>query len=239
MTLHVFDTEAKLLAAYAQYFSDMAQRYIKEQGQFNVVLSGGSSPKRVYELLASPAFRNGVDWEHVYFFFGDERHVPADDDRNNALMVEKALFQPLHIADDHVFKMDTALPPEATASHYMDSIRAHFRGEPIHFDLILLGLGDNAHTASLFPFTAVLHEKTPGVQAVYLKEDDAYRITLTAPLINQAKNVAFLVFGDSKAKAVQEVIKGVKNPDQFPAQLIQPETAELHWFLDKAAATLL
>jgi len=239
MKRHVYDTEAELLTAYAQYFSELAQRYIKENDQFNVVLSGGSSPKRVYELLASPAFRNGVDWEHVYFFFGDERHVPADDARNNALMIDKALFQPLHIADDHVFKMDTALPPEATASHYMDSIRAHFRGEPIHFDLILLGLGDNAHTASLFPFTPVLHEKMPGVTAVYLKEDDAYRVTLTAPLINQAKNVAFLVFGANKAKAVREVIKGEKNSAEFPAQLIQSETAAVHWFLDNAAAVLL
>lgn len=239
MKLHVFDTEATLLAAYAQYFSDLAQRYIKEQGRFNVVLSGGSSPKRVYELLASPTFRDGVDWGHVYFFFGDERHVPADDARNNALMVDKALFHPLQISDDHVFKMDTSLSPEATASHYMDVISSHFQHKPIHFDLILLGLGDNAHTASLFPFTPVLNEKRAGVKAVYLKEDDAYRVTLTAPLINQAKHVAFLVFGENKAQAVHAVIKGAKNTAEFPAQLIQPPSKDLHWFLDTAAAALL
>ena len=111
MKLHIYETVEELLFAYAKYFTSLAKYYIKERGQFNVVLSGGSSPKRVYELLASPAFRMEVEWEYVYFFFGDERHVPAGDDRNNALMIDKALFQPLHIADDHIFKMDTSLPP--------------------------------------------------------------------------------------------------------------------------------
>ena len=239
MKVHVIDTEQDLITTFANFFVDQARIYIKSQGQFNVVLSGGSSPKKVYELLASPDFRDKVDWRKVYFFFGDERYVPADDPKNNALMVDNALFKPLHISEDQVFKIDTSLIPTESAEKYMKAIAAHFKGQAIRFDLVLLGLGANAHTASLFPSTEVLREKKVTVRAVYLKEENTYRITMTAPMINQAKNIAFLVFGENKAAAVKQVIKGPRNPEYYPAQLINPWEGSLHWYMDKRAAMFL
>ena len=239
MKHHVFETEQELIAAFANYFIAQANECIKTHGIFHVVLAGGSSPKRVYELLARPDYKEKVDWEKVYFFFGDERHVPADDPQSNGLMAERTLFLPLLIPGDHIFKIDTAYSPEESAEKYMEAITGHFQKKPIHFDLILLGLGNDAHTASLFPFTDVLSEKAASVKAVYLKGEDVDRISMTAPLINQAKNIAFLVFGENKAKAVQQVMEGPHHPEQFPAQLIKPEKGEFHWFLDKAAAGYL
>ena len=239
MKFHIFDKDQDLLLAYTVYFIEKARKYIAEKGVFNVVLSGGSSPKKFYELLTSPEFKDKIEWEKVNFFFGDERYVPAHDPQNNALMAEKALFNPLQISKSQIFKVDTSIPPNEAAKKYLATITAHFNNRPVHFDLVLLGLGDNAHTASLFPFTDVLHEKKPSVSAVYLKEESVYRITMTAPLINQSKHIAYLVFGENKAKAVLQVIKGDDNADQFPAQLINPENGDIHWFLDKKAAMLL
>ena len=239
LKVHIFAAENELIAAFAEYFIAKAGDYMSSQGYFNVALAGGSSPQRVYELLASPDFRDKVDWKNIYFFFGDERHVPANDPQNNGLMVDYALLKPLHIADEHIFKINTSLPPEESAKEYMETIKTHFNKEPIAFDLILLGLGDNAHTASLFPFTEVLNEKEANVKAVYLKDASTYRITMTAPLINQAKNIAYLAYGDKKAAAVQHVINGAYMPKQYPAQLIEPTNGELHWFLDEKAAKLV
>jgi 6-phosphogluconolactonase len=239
MTFHIYESVDELVMAYANYFVFQAKKCIDERGHFNVVLSGGSSPKRIYELLASPHFRHEIEWGQVYFFFGDERHVPADDPRNNGLLAEKAIFHPLNIAEDHIFKINTLLPPIESAKQYMEDIKLHFQENPIHFDLILLGLGDDAHTASLFPSTPVLSETKPSVKEVYLKKDNTFRITMTAPLINQASEIAFLVFGENKALALRNVINGERKPNDYPAQLIQPENGETHWFLDKVAATEL
>ena len=239
MKLHLFANTQELLAAYASFFIEQASTCIAANGRFNVVLSGGSSPKQVYELLASEPFRGRVDWGKVYFFFGDERYVPADDPRNNALMAGETLFQPLQIAANHIFRIDTALSPEDAASAYMDTIRQHFKGHRMRFDLVLLGLGDNAHTASLFPFTKVLQDKKMDVRSVSLAEEKAVRITLTAPLINNARQVAFLVFGENKAQAVAQILEGPRDARQYPAQLIRPKDGALHWFLDAAAAMYL
>ena len=154
-------------------------------------------------------------------------------------MVAKALFDPLHISNRKIFKINTSLSPSACAENYIETIIAHFKGKPVHFDLILLGLGDNAHTASLFPFTDILHEKEPSVKTVFLKEEKTTRISMTAPLINQARNIAFLVFGQNKAIAVQQVNKESTNPEAYPAQLIHSENGAVTWFLDEKAAELL
>jgi 6-phosphogluconolactonase len=239
MKRHIYNNEQELIAAFANYFIEQANYFINNSGQFNVALAGGSSPKRVYELLASSEYRNKTEWEKIYFFFGDERYVPVNDPQYNGLMVEQALFNPLHISSDHVFKIDTSYPPREAARKYAETIAAHFNKKPIQFDLILLGLGDNSHTASLFPFTEILPAKSASVNAVYLTEENVYRISMTAPMINQAKNIAFLVFGEKKAEAVQAVINGEYDPEQFPAQLIKPINGNLHWFLDEKAAGML
>ncbi|RMG16237.1 MAG: 6-phosphogluconolactonase [Bacteroidetes bacterium] len=239
MHMHVYEGEKSLIAAFADYIIEQVNRSIQSQGFCNISLAGGNSPKAAYTLLASPPLTHQVDWTKVFFFFGDERYVPANNPQYNGGMVDQVFFQPLEIKKHQIFLIDTTLPPDLAAQQYWNDIQAHFKGSPIEFDLILLGLGDNAHTASLFPFTEVLWETEPEVKAVYLKRENVYRITMTAPLINQGKQIAFLVYGARKALAVQHVIQGQKDIAQFPAQLIQPVKGELHWFLDATAAALL
>ncbi len=236
MQLNISKTQEDLITAIADYFIKTGNAAIVGKNTFNVALAGGGSPKKLYELLATPAYKNKIDWAKVSFFFGDERYVPSNDPQSNALMVQKALFTPLAIADTQIFKVDTTLSPNEAAKKYQKTIVAHFRKKPIHFDLILLGLGDNAHTASLFPFTPVLSAKTATVKAVFLKEQNVFRITMTAPLINQAKHIAFLVFGKEKAEAVHQILYEAQDIEKYPAQLIHPIDGEVTWFLDAAAA---
>jgi 6-phosphogluconolactonase len=238
MELHIQPTAEQVLAELADYFVEQAGRAIAARGRFVVALSGGNSPKKLYELLASPAYREKVDWKKVYFFFGDERNVPATDAESNYRMAREALLEPLGISASQVFAVDTALSPAEAAAAYTRTIKAFFGAEEDCFDLVMLGLGDNSHTASLFPHTPVLHDASVGAREVFLADKNVFRITLTAPLINQARAVAFLVYGADKAAAVQRVLHGARDVDEFPAQLIAP-AGELRWFLDQAAASLL
>lgn len=237
MQINVFKTVQELLMAMADYFVSTAQSSISTRKEFNVALSGGSSPKRLYEILASPDFKHQIEWDKVNFFFGDERYVPANDPENNALMVKKALFNPLNIPSSNIFTINTSLSPEEAAKEYTLTIANHFKDQKIRFDLILLGLGDNSHTASLFPFTSVLSDKSASVKAVFLETQNVYRITMTAPLINQARHIAFLVYGKAKADAVRHVLEKELNEKKYPAQLIHPEKGDLQWYLDEAAAS--
>ena len=232
----IFKTPDTLLTALADFIVEQARQAIAEKGTFSFVLSGGSSPKKLYELLASEAFCSRVDWTKVYFFFGDERNVPADHPDSNFLMAKKALFTPLAIPDHQIFQMDTTLAPEEAAKSYESAITAWFKGKPCRFDLILLGLGDNSHTASLFPHTSVLHEKKALVKALYIEEVKMDRITMTAPLINLGKTIAWLVYGSGKKDAVYHILKDPINIEEYPAQLIKPEQGDVIWFLDEAAA---
>jgi 6-phosphogluconolactonase len=240
MNINVFDTVDEVLAAIAGYFVEIAGQSIADHGQFSVALSGGSSPKKLYELLASAAYRDQVEWGKVHFFFGDERYVPLDHKDSNYLMAKKALFEPLELRASQVFPVDTSLtPPSAAAEKYTNDIRHYFAGEDIRFDLVLLGLGDNSHTASLFPHTSVLHDQSISVKDVYLEDQKVDRITMTAPMINNASNIAYLVYGGGKAEAVHHVIKDKTNVDEYPAQLIKASDGHLQWFLDAAAAANL
>ncbi len=236
--LNVFDTPDEVLSALAEYFVILANESIKSKGKFSVALSGGSSPKKLYELLAS-SFHDQLEWDKVYFFFGDERNVPQNDKDSNYLMAKTALFDPLGISTTNIFPVDTSLEPKEAAEKYEDEIEAFFEDDELSFDLVLLGLGDNSHTASLFPHTPVLHDRTPGVKEVYLEDQQVYRITLNAPLINDAQNIAFLVYGEGKAIAIHHVIKDDEDIEEYPAQLIEPVVGDLQWFLDSAAAANL
>ena len=236
MERHIFSSEEAVLRALANFFVATADQAIAARGRFAVALSGGSSPKKLYELLASDAYRVQVAWGKVYFFFGDERTVPKTSLDSNYLMVKKALFDPLDTRPDHVFAVDTTLAPAEAAAQYEVAIEEFFGDEPARFDLVLLGLGDNAHTASLFPHTPVLHDASVGVKDVFVAELNTTRITLTAPLLNQARATAFLVYGAGKAIAVQQILQGPRDVDQYPAQLIAPAGGNVHWFLDEAAA---
>ncbi len=236
--IKVYKNPELLLAALADFIVAKAKESIGKTGQFNFALSGGSSPKKLYELLASDIYNRKIDWRNVFFFFGDERNVPLNHPDSNFLMTRKALFDPLKIASDHVFPINTALAPEVSAMEYADKMIKHFRGN-CRFDFILLGLGDNSHTASLFPHTSVLYEKASLMKGLYIEEVKMDRITFTAPLINQAHTIGFLVYGSGKAEAVKHIIEDPTNIDEYPAQLIKPDSGELIWFLDEAAASNL
>jgi len=236
MKLNVFNSADETLLNLANYFVTLAEKSIADNDKFTVALSGGSSPKKLYELLASPAYKGKVDWDNVYFFFGDERNVPQDDKDSNYLMAKTALFDPLEIDDSNIFAVDTSLSPAEAAEEYTKAITLFFDDEVIEFDLILLGLGDNSHTASLFPYTTVLHDESASVKDVFLEDQQIYRITFTAPLINQAHHIAFLVYGEGKAIAVHHVLEDSRDIENYPAQLIAPDNGDVQWFLDTAAA---
>ncbi len=235
MSLNIFNSENEVLAALAAHFVAIAKEAIDTNGKFSVALSGGNSPKKLYQLLAE-SYHNNIDWTKVYFFFGDERYVPQTDKDSNYLMAKQSFFEPLEIENDHIFAVDTSLQPDAAAQAYQEAIEEFFDESEQSFDLILLGLGDNSHTASLFPHTPVLNDTKQGVKAVYLEDQKVYRITLNAPLINEAEHIAFLVYGEGKAEAVHHVLEDDENIEEYPAQLIEPIVGEIQWFLDEAAA---
>jgi len=239
MKLNIFNTPDELLYALAEHFVQIANESISARGRFSVALSGGNSPKKLHELLASTSFADRVDWTKVYFFFGDERNVPQDHADSNYLMAKKTLFAPLFIEADNIFAVDTSLTPNEAAQKYAEQIAEFFGDDEMSFDFILLGLGDDTHTASLFPHTEVLDDVTPSVKANYLPQKDIYRITFNAPLINEAKNIAFLVYGEGKAQAVYNALEADEDIENYPAQLIDSITGEVQWFLDEAAAANL
>ena len=239
MSLFIKSTVDELLTILAEDIVKKVNTAIKESGECSVVLSGGNSPKPLYDLLASYEYRSQVEWDNVYFFFADERFVPFNDPENNGAMVKKSFFEPLRIADSRIFYISNHQSPEEAARKYARRIVNHFNDRPIRFDLVLLGLGADAHTASLFPRTAVLREQKALVSAVDPGKTPVSRITLTAPLINEAASVVFLVYGQSKAQAVKNVLEGAKNFEEFPAQLIHPEDGTIDWYLDDAAASQL
>ena len=237
--LNIFSAEDEVLAALADYFIEVAKQAVTDNGQFNVSLSGGSSPKKLYEMLASSDYKYKVEWDKVYFFFGDERNVPADHPDSNFLMAKKALFDPLQIPASQVIPVNTTLPPEQAAEAYAMAIYTHFKPYNVKFNLVLLGLGDNSHTASLFPHTTILQDQESSVKAVYLEDQKVYRISMTAKMINDAHHIAFLVYGKGKAEAVHHVLEDNTNIEEYPAQLIQSKQSDVQWFLDEAAASLL
>lgn len=239
MSLLIYKAKSELIHDLAEYVIATAKTALEQQDCFNFVLTGGNSPKDLYHLL-STTYRDTIDWTKVYFFIGDERNVPPGHESYNGLMARKTLLDPLNIPADHIFFVDTTLEPEQAAAAYYKAIADHFNGSDLSFDLILLGMGDDAHTASLFPGTTALKSKEVGVEAVYVEKLSTYRITFTAPLINKAKNIAFLVFGEAKAEALKHVIEDTdKNPELYPSQLIAPIDGKLTWFLDDEAASLL
>jgi 6-phosphogluconolactonase len=238
MKINIFNNENEVLSALAEHFVNVGNDAIAAKGKFSVALSGGSSPKKLYELLAS-SYADKLDWGKVYFFFGDERNVPQTHPDSNYLMAKKALFEPLEISTLNIFPVDTSLEPKEAAEKYEEEIEEFFDEVELSFDLVLLGLGDNSHTASLFPHTPVLHDRTPGVKEVFLQDQQVFRITMNAPLINEAQHIAFLVYGAGKAIAVHHVLEDDEDIEEYPAQLIEPIVGEIEWFLDKAAAANL
>lgn len=236
--LNVFKTEKEVLFALATYFVEIGKKAITKRNEFSVVLSGGQSPKKLFELLTS-SFKFSLDWDKVFFFFGDERYVPHTHPNSNFLLAKDRLFDPLNIKESNIFPVNTSLSPKEAAKEYEEKIIHFFKEDKSKFDLVILGLGDNSHTASIFPFTSLIHDQSPGVKAIFIEELKSYRISLNAPLINKAQHIAFLVFGESKAQAVHHILEDKMDIEKYPAQLIKPISGNLQWFLDKSAAALL
>ena len=221
----------------AAEFEHVVRNAVQARGRFTVSLSGGSTPRGLYSRLAQ-ASRN-LPWDKTYFFWGDERHVPPDDKDSNYRMVRESLLSQAPIPPEHVFRMHAENSDAAgVAEEYERTIQGFFglkAGELPRFDLMLLGLGPDGHTASLFPGSAALHERSRLVVANWVEKFGHYRLTFTVPVINNAAEVMFLVSGSEKTAALQSVLYSDAPAEQFPAKLIEPQHGRLIWLVDRAA----
>jgi 6-phosphogluconolactonase len=223
----------------ARHFVETSQQAIDAHGDFSVALSGGSTPRELHRRLASPPLAQQVDWSRVQIFFGDERCVPPEDPQSNYRMAEETLLSLVPIPLANVRRMRGELPPEAAAADYERQLKDFFKNDPPRLDLILLGMGDNGHTASLFPGLVAVREQQRWVVAENVPEVDMWRITLTPVVLNLGREVMFLVAGAAKASMLQQVLEGPYAPDERPAQIVRPAPGDVIWLVDAAAAEKL
>jgi 6-phosphogluconolactonase len=234
VSVHVYDNPEELADAAAGGFAARADEAIGERGRFAVVLAGGSTPKATYEILARD-YADRIDWSNVHVFFGDERSVPPDHEDSNYRMACEALLD--HVPVSSVHRMQGELPPDEAAEAYEQDLRNFFGTEELpRFDLILLGIGGDGHTASLFSETSALEVHDRWVVANPVLKLETTRITLTVPAINAARAVYFLIAGEGKADALAEILEGNSDPHEYPASLIQPQGGPT-WMLDRPAAS--
>jgi 6-phosphogluconolactonase len=237
LNLLVHETPEELAEAAARDFAARAQEGIDAHGRFAVALAGGSTPEATYEVLARDC-ANKLDWGKVHVFFGDERTVHPDHEDSNYRMVRETLLS--HVRVGSVHRMRCEMPPSEAAAAYEEELREFFEpGQESSFDLILLGLGEDGHTASLYPETSALEVTDRWVVANPVLKLETTRLTLTVPVINAAKAVTFLVAGEGKAEALKETLEGDADPRGYPAKFIHPEGGDLTWMVDRAAAKRL
>lgn len=235
MNVTIFDDLNILYKKAADLFVDLSQKSITRNGKFVIALSGGSSPKAIFSLLATKDYADKIEWNKIYFFWVDERWVSLDDEKSNFKMTLETLLNKVPVNKDQVFPMfKDGIDSQVYAQEYESQIRNILGNEGI-FDFILLGMGDDGHTASLFPGEEILHEKEKWVDAYYLKSQEMYRITLTEPIINKAENILIVTFGESKKQALNEVLNGEYNPELYPIQLIKKKDG-VQLFTDKDAS---
>lgn len=214
----------------------------KEGRECSVALAGGSTPRGLYRLLTSEPYRSQIPWEHLRVFWGDERTVPPDHQESNFRMAEETLLSQVPVPLKQVFRIEGELPADEAAVRYEAVLREQFRlspGEVPRFDLILLGMGPDGHTASLFPGTSAVAESHKLVTAPWVEKFHTHRVTLTPPVLNAAKQVVFLVSGHDKATALHAVLEGPFEPGRYPAQVINPTAGQLVWIINQDAANLL
>lgn len=242
MNIEVFKDADHLCRGLAEWITGLIEETLTRQESFSLVLSGGNTPKKLHVLLASSPYKERIDWKKINIFWGDERAVPFEDERNNARMAFDTLLNKVSVPTDQVHIMDTSLSPEDAAAQYQEVLYEYFGTDKLPdrtFDLVLLGMGDDGHTLSLFPGTPVIHEEKLWATSFYLKAQDMQRITLTKTIVNHADHIVFMISGKDKAHAIHEVLEGEKNPDLYPSQVISPAQGELHYFIDEAAAAEL
>lgn len=240
--LRRLNTPQELFQAAAEEVAGAATEAVKQRGQFTIALSGGSTPRNLYTVIAANA-ASALPWAKMFFFWGDERHVPPTDSESNYRMAQETLLSKVPIPPANVFRAPTEDPDaEAVAESYEQTLRKFFHagaGEFPRFDLILLGMGPDGHTASLFPESAALQEKSRLVVANWVEKLKASRITFTLPLLNAARRGAFLVSGTDKAAVLREVLEGKAPGEKYPSKLVRPSDGKLIWFVDRAAASEL
>lgn len=229
----------------AQLFSELATQATDSQGIFSVSLAGGSTPQQMYTVLANQPYQTKIDWARVHFFWGDERCVPPDHPESNYLKAKKTLLDHLPVPPENIHRIPAELPAEKAASAYEEELLKFFTSlsiekarEQTGFDLALLGMGNDGHTASLFPGTTTIHEGTRWVSAEYVDQVAAWRITLTPAILNRARQAIFLVSGQAKSYTLPRVLYGSFQPERYPAQIIKPQNNEPIWLVDEAAAAL-
>lgn len=233
--------DASELSQYAaRSFIEIAKKSIEERGRFLVSLSGGGTPMRLYELLGNQ-FQNEVDWSHTHFFWGDERCVPVNDAGNSYGQIKKVLFDKINVPDKNIHRVLSELEPESASKEYANTL-SDFADPPLawpRFDLALLGMGEDGHTASLFPNSPVeVDSPTLAVTANY-QDRPANRVTLTQKVLNSSRNVIFLVTGKAKAATLSRVLSDNYKPGELPAQRIAPKDGNLIWLIDEEAGSLL
>ncbi|MDX2032319.1 MAG: 6-phosphogluconolactonase [Blastocatellia bacterium] len=235
--VEVYADAAELAREAARRFAALAGTFIANRGRFTVALSGGSTPRAMFTLLAAPPFSDALAWRAIHLFWGDERCVPPDHPDSNYRMTRETLLDRVPLPPENVHRIPAEDPdPARAAERYAETLRHAFGEDAPRFDLLFLGMGADAHTASLFPGTAALHNNDRIVVAQYVEKLQAHRLTLTARTINHANNILFLVAGADKAPALQAVLEGPRDIDTFPSQLIAPDAGTLTWMVDEAAA---
>ncbi len=241
MTVVIYPEAETLSLAAARYVVHVANEAIVTHGRFTLALAGGSTPRKLYALLASEPYRDQINWALVEIFWSDERCVPPDSEDSNYHLAEEVLLSMVPIPANQIHRMPAdASDRDAAALAYTEEIQRVFGTDSIpSFDLLQLGLGPEGHTASLFPHQASLKEQRRLVMPVDVPKPPPPRLTFTPPLLNAAAHVLFLVTGQDKADAVQAIVEGEHNPDEYPAQIIQPSRGEVTWMLDSAAASKL
>lgn len=233
--IRVFADAEELARGAAAFFAEAVSRATAVRGRASVLLAGGETPRRTYELLAEEPLRETIPWDKIHFFWGDERCVPADDPLSNQGMARACLLDRLPVPPENIHPIPGAEVPGEAADAYQRELEGHFANRPPRFDLVLLGLGADGHTASLFPGSAALAEQSRWTAVVRRPGEPFARITLTLPLLNRAERILFLVAGGGKAAVLAAILKG---DARHPASRVHPDGGELHWFADRAAATL-
>ncbi len=245
--VHIFESLEEIAKGAAQRIALIAEECIKTQGRFNFVLSGGKTPRRLYELLASEKFKDRIKWNKTHIFFGDERCVPPEDEESNYRMAQEALLSHVPIKPENVHRMPGELAPAKGALNYALTIEQAMEGEFPIFDCVLLGMGLDGHIASIFPQTEALEETDAWVTCTESPKEPKDRITMTLPLINAANNIIFLLAGEDKAEVLTKVYRyqnstlaerqnQVVSAFDLPASFVIPSEGQVYWFVDRSAA---
>lgn len=237
--VEVWPDAGSLTTRAAELFTETARLCVTERDSFSVALSGGSTPRALYQLLAGEAYAPLTPWDKTHVFWSDERPVPPSSAESNYRMAFDALLSRVPVPPGQIHRMRAESEPERAARDYSQLLREKLDGNPPRFDLMLLGMGEDGHTASLFPHSSAILDVDNFVSAPYVEKLKAQRLTLTFPVINEAAKVIFLVVGESKAETLRIVLEEEVSGMNYPAQLVSPTDGELIWLVDEAAAERL